>query len=92
MSRRTIFTIVLGVIVLHVGLFMLFGQMRALPKTRYIAPPNFGYRAEYYDDPKTGIRTIWREIRVSTKLSERPDSGTYTQTTNPEVPERKNGI
>ena len=31
MNRRTIFTIVLGAIVLHAGVFLLFGQMRALP-------------------------------------------------------------
>ena len=69
MKKRTIVYIVLGAIVLHLGLFLIFGQMRALPKTRYVPPPNFGYREEYYDDPKTGIRTTWREIRVSTKLS-----------------------
>jgi hypothetical protein len=89
MKRRTIFSIVLGVIVLHVGMFMLFGQMRALPKARYIAPPNFGYQLEYYDDPKTGERTLWREIRVSTKLSETLKNDTSKK---PEVPERKNGI
>jgi len=69
MKRRTLFTIIGGVIVLHAGLFYAFGQMRALPKTRYIPPPNFGYKEETYQDPKTGERTIWREIRVSTKLT-----------------------
>ena len=69
MKKRTIVYIVLGAIVLHIGLFLIFGQMRALPKTRYVPPPNFGYREEYYVDPRTGERTTWREIRVSTKLS-----------------------
>jgi hypothetical protein len=62
--------IVAGVIVLHVAAFFVFGRMRALPKARYIPPPNFGYREEVYEDPKTGDRTIYREFRVSTKLAE----------------------
>ena len=71
MKRRTVYTIILGVIVLHAGLFLLFGQMRALPKTRYVPKPNFGYKEEYHEDPKTGERTVYRQIRVSTKLTDR---------------------
>jgi hypothetical protein len=72
-SRRTIFWIVALVVLAHVGAFLLIGQMRALPKARYIpppAPPNFGYREEVETDPQTGERTITREIRVSTKLAD----------------------
>lgn len=69
MKRRTVIRIVIGVVLLHGAIFLVLAQTRALPKTRYIPPPNFGYKEEYYDDPKTGVRTIWREIRVSTKLS-----------------------
>ena len=73
MKKRTIVYIVISAIVFHVGLFYWFSQARALPKTRYVPPPNFRVRTEYYDDPKTGVRTLWREFRVSTKLSERPE-------------------
>lgn len=73
MKKRTIVYIVVGAIVFHAAFFMVFSQMRALPKARYIAPPNFGHRAEYYDDPKTGVRTIWHEFRVTTKLSGLPE-------------------
>jgi hypothetical protein len=69
-SRRTILWIVASAIVLHLGLFLIFARMPALPKVKYIPPPNFGYKEETYDDPKTGERTIYREIRVSTKLAD----------------------
>ncbi len=68
MSRRTILWVVLGVIAAHIGFFAVFSRMRALPKMRYVPPPNFGYKEEVYQNPKTGDRTIYREIRVSTKL------------------------
>lgn len=71
MKRRTVYTIILGVIVLHAGLFLLFGQMRALPKTRYVPPPNFGYKEERYENSKTGELTVYRQIRVTTKLADR---------------------
>ena len=70
MSRRTLFRIVLGVLVAHAGLFLLLGQMRALPKMRYVPPPNFGYKERTYIDPVTGEKEIHREIRVSTKLAD----------------------
>ncbi len=70
MSRRTLIWIVLGVIVAHIGLFLLFGRMRALPTVRQVPPPNFGYREEVYENTVTGERTIHREIRVSTKLAD----------------------
>ncbi len=71
MSRQTWITVVLGVLVFHAGLFLLFGQMRALPKMRHIPPPNFGYKERTYIDPQTGEKEIHREIRVSTKLANR---------------------
>jgi hypothetical protein len=70
-SRRTLIAIVAAVIAVHVGLFLVVGRMRALPKEHYIPPPNFGYKAEIYENPKTGEKTIWREIRVSTRLTPR---------------------
>ena len=69
MSRRTLFRIIVLVLIAHAGLFFLFGQMRPLPKARYVPPPNFGYKERTYIDPKTGEKEIHREIRVSTKLA-----------------------
>jgi hypothetical protein len=73
-NRRTIVWIILGAVALHVGAFLFFGRMNPLPKTRYEAPPNFGYKQTTYVDPATGEKTIEREIRVSTKLAK---PGTY---------------
>ena len=38
MSWRIKLWIILGVVVIHGGLFLLFGGMRALPKARYVPP------------------------------------------------------
>ena len=72
MKRRTLLWIVFAVALVHVAAFLILGRMRALPKAHYIPPPNFGYKEEVYEDPKTGDRTIYREFRVSTKLAETP--------------------
>ncbi len=69
MSRRTLFRIIVLVLLAHIGLFLLFGRMRALPKMRYVPPANFGYKERTYIDLKTGDKEIHREIRVSTKLA-----------------------
>jgi hypothetical protein len=69
MSQRTLFWIAIIVLLVHVGLFSVVSRMRPLPKTRYIPPPNFGYKERVYIDPKTGEKEIHREIRVSTKLA-----------------------
>ena len=74
MSRRKIAWIVLGVVAAHLAAFAIFSRMRALPKARYVPPPNFGYKQTTWVDPATGEKTIEREIRVTTKLA--PD-GTY---------------
>ncbi len=69
MSRRTLFRVIVVVLLAHVGLFVLVSQMRPLPRTRYVPPPNFGYKERVYVDPVTGEKEIHREIRVSTKLA-----------------------
>ena len=74
MSRRTIVWIVVGAVLLHGAAFWYFGRGSALPKARYSAPPNFGYKQTTYIDAETGDKTIEREIRVSTKLA---PAGTY---------------
>jgi len=67
-SRRTLFLIIGLAVAFHIGLFWYFGRMRALPKSRYVPPPNFGYAEETYKDATTGEKLTYREIRVSTKL------------------------
>ena len=74
MSRRAIAWIILGVVAAHLAAFSVVSRMRALPKARYVPPPNFGYKQITYIDPATGEKTIEREIRVSTKLA---PPGTY---------------
>jgi len=72
MNWRKILIIVGVVLVVHAGIFFVITHVPALPKARYIPPPNFGVRTEIYEDAKTGERTIYREFRVSTKLAPRP--------------------
>ena len=74
MSRRAIAWLVLAVVAAHLAAFAVVSRMRALPKARYVAPPNFGYKQTTWIDPKTGDKTIEREIRVTTKLAPK---GTY---------------
>jgi hypothetical protein len=69
---RKIGIIALVVVVVHAAIFFVITHVPALPKARYIPPPNFGTRTEIYEDTKTGERTIYREFRVSTKLAPRP--------------------
>ena len=69
MSRRKIAWIVLAVVAAHLAVFAGVSRMRALPKARYVPPPNFGYKQTTYVDPATGEKTIEREIRVTTKLA-----------------------
>jgi hypothetical protein len=83
MKRRTVIRIVVGVVLFHAVAFAILSQMKPLPKTRYIPPPNFRYKEETYEDPKTGERTIWREIRVSTKLRDRESLKNEPPSTQP---------
>lgn len=73
MSRRTLFSIILAVIVAHAAVLLFLAHVRALPKAPHsIPPPNFGFHEEVSQDPATGEKTILREYRVSTKLAPRP--------------------
>ena len=73
MSRRVKFWIVAAVLLLHGGLFYALSQLRPPTKARSVTPrptPNFAYDEDIVTDPQTGRRTIYREIRVSTKLAD----------------------
>jgi hypothetical protein len=69
MQFRLLLCIAMGVFVAHVGVFMLISHLR--PQPPYVAPPkpNFIARSTTIVDPKTGEKTIYREITVSTKFA-----------------------
>lgn len=69
MKRRPLLWIIGGAVALHVVGFSWFLQMKPLPKARFEAPPNFGYKQITWVDQETGERTIEREIRVTTRLA-----------------------
>ena len=69
MSKRTLWYIIMGAVLLHAGLFLYLGRFRALPKADYRPPQeNFGYREVVRTDMKTGERTVTQEYTVSTRL------------------------
>jgi len=69
MNRRQLFTVVLGVIVLHAALFWLIADTNPLPKVTPIPRPQFIAREASFVDEKTGEKMIYREFQVSTKLA-----------------------
>lgn len=70
MSRRTIFYIIIGAVLFHVGLFYIASHTRALPKTRVIPRPNFTTNEQVYSDTTNGDKITYREFKVSTKLAD----------------------
>jgi len=86
LSRRRITWIVAGVILAHVAAFLIIARINPLPKTRFIPPPNFGFKQTTYVDPASGEKTIEREFRVSTKLA---PTGTYAERQKSEGKEPK---
>jgi len=69
MDLRLLFCIAMGVFVAHLGVVMIVEQLHPKP---HIAPPpkpNFSARSTTVVDPKTGEKTIYREITVSTKFA-----------------------
>jgi len=69
MDIRLIFCIAMGVFVAHLGVFMLIEQIHPRPLPPLPPKPNFTSRATTYVNPKTGEKTIYREITVSTKFT-----------------------
>ena len=68
MDIRLVFCIAMGGFVTYIGVVMLITQFQRKP---YIPPPkpNFTSRATTVIDPKTGEKTTYREITVSTKFT-----------------------
>ena len=72
MNFRILCCIVLGVFTAHLGLFMLLMHLRPEAKSPPPPQPNFTSVSQTVVDQKTGERTIYREITVSTKLADLP--------------------
>ena len=84
MDFRLILCIAMGTFVTYIGVVMLITQFQRKP---YVPPPkpNFFTHATTVVDPKTGEKTIYREITVSTKFAPAP-------TTPPPVPPRLEAV
>lgn len=72
MQIRLLFCIAMGVFVAHLGVFMIIGHFRSQPKYTPPPRPNFSSRSTTVVDRKTGEKTIYREITVSTKFAPAP--------------------
>ena len=74
MNFRLLLCIVMGVFAAHIGVFMLIMELRPKPKWTPPPKPNFSARALEVVDAKTGEKTIYREITVSTKFVPAPST------------------
>ena len=74
MNFRLLLCIAMGVFVAHIGVVMLIAQFR--PKPQYALPPkpNFTSISTVVVDSKTGEKTTYREITVSTKFASAPST------------------
>jgi hypothetical protein len=69
MQFRLLLCIGMGVFVIHIGVFMLISHLRPAPAYKLPPKPNFVSKSSTVVDPKTGEKTIYREITVSTKFA-----------------------
>ena len=74
MNFRLLFCIAMGVFVTHIGVVMLILHLRPQPHSELPAKPNFAAKTSFFVDPKTGEKTIYREITVSTKFAPGPST------------------
>jgi hypothetical protein len=72
MDFRLVLCIAMGVFVAHLGVFMIIEQLHPKPSPPPPPKPNFSAKATTYVDAKTGEKTIYREITVSTKFVPTP--------------------
>jgi len=70
MSRRQIALLVLFVALLHGGVLLFFAKSRSLPSKQAVPRPEFVAKEARWVDEKTGEKLVYREFRVSTRLSE----------------------
>lgn len=88
MDIRLIFCIAMGAFVAHLGVFMLIEQIHPKPPPPRPPKPNFSSQSATYVDPKTGEKTIYREITVSTKFAPVPTTPSPA-TPKLEIPEEQ---
>jgi hypothetical protein len=74
MNLRILFCIGMGVFVVHIGVFMLLSHFTAQPHYSLPPKPNFSATASVVVDPRTGEKTTYREITVSTRFVPRPST------------------
>lgn len=72
MNARLILCIAMGVLVMHIAVFMIVVRIRLDSQPPFIPEPepNFRVAERVIVDPETGKKTTWREIHVSTKLAD----------------------
>ena len=68
MNRKQIALIVIGVILLHAGLFWAFSNTKPLPKKPYIPPPNFSAKEASWVDEETGEKSPTGSLRFPQSL------------------------
>ena len=69
MERRVVFGIVIAVVAAHAVVFWMVAGTNPLPKTKFVALPNFSAKEVYGKDAETGDPIVYREFQVSTKLA-----------------------
>ena len=69
MNFRLFLCIAMGVFVAHLGVFMIVQKFRPQPPHIPRPTPNFVSKSTVVVDSKTGEKTIYREITVSTKFA-----------------------
>ena len=73
MNRRQVTLLVFVVILVHAALFWALSGIHPVSQKPYvppIAPPNFAAKEAKWIDETTGEAMVYREFRVSTRLSE----------------------
>ena len=74
MNFRLLCCIAMGVFVAHIGVVMLIAQLRPKPHVAPPPKPNFTTVSTVFVDPRTGEKTTFREITVSTKFAPEPST------------------
>lgn len=69
MNLKLWFCVAMGVLVIHIGIFMLWVNFQPRPKLRAPGPHSFKAKAQAVTDPNTGEKLIIREFTVSTKFA-----------------------
>jgi len=74
MNIRLLLCIAMGVFVAHIGVVMLVMHLHPGPHPAPPLKPNFTTKTSVFVDPKTGEKTLYRELTVSTKFAPAPST------------------